>query len=246
MAEAASQKPEKYVYAFEEGGREQKYLLGGKGANLAEMTNLGPARAARLHDHHRRVQGVHGRRRPAAGRPHGRSRRRARGARSRRWASSSATRVDPLLVSVRSGAPFSMPGMMDTVLNLGLNDESVQGPREADEQRALRVRLVPPLRADVRQDRARRPRRRVRGGAARPRRGEGLSRRHRALAPSDLAGLVETFKGIVQKEAGVDVPDRSHRAARATRSRPCSSRGTAGARATTAGWSASPTTSAPR
>jgi pyruvate,orthophosphate dikinase len=35
--------------------------------------------------------------------------------------------VDPLLVSVRSGAPFSMPGMMDTVLNLGLNDDSVQG-----------------------------------------------------------------------------------------------------------------------
>ena len=40
---------------------------------------------------------------------------------------------DPLLVSVRSGAPFSMPGMMDTVLNLGLNDEAVEGPGQADE-----------------------------------------------------------------------------------------------------------------
>ena len=57
---------EKYVYAFEEGGRDQKYLLGGKGANLAEMTNLGLPGAARLHDQHRRVQGVHGARRRAA------------------------------------------------------------------------------------------------------------------------------------------------------------------------------------
>ena len=144
--------------------------------------------------------------------------------------------VDPLLVSVRSGAPFSMPGMMDTVLNLGLNDESVQGPRQADEQRALRVRLVPPLRADVRQDRARRSRRPLRGGAARPRRGEGRHRRHRALAPSDLAGLVETFKEIVQQGSGRRLPDRPARSSSATRSKPCSSRGTAGARATTAGW----------
>ena len=46
---------------------------------------------------------------------------------------------DPLLVSVRSGAKFSMPGMMDTVLNLGLNNESVEGPRGGHEQRSLRV-----------------------------------------------------------------------------------------------------------
>ncbi len=45
----------------------------------------------------------------------------------KRWAASSATTTDPLLVSVRSGAKFSMPGMMDTVLNLGLNDHSVEG-----------------------------------------------------------------------------------------------------------------------
>ena len=53
----------KYVYAFEEGGKEQKFLLGGKGANLAEMTILGPAGTARLHDHDRGVQRLHGRRR---------------------------------------------------------------------------------------------------------------------------------------------------------------------------------------
>src|SRR5215469_2423433 len=116
----------KYVYAFCEGSKEQKYLLGGKGANLAEMTKLGlpvppgftittdackaymaaddtiPAGlmdevAAALVA----LEGKMGKRLGDAG--------------------------DPLLVSVRSGAPFSMPGMMDTVLNLGLNDVSVKG-----------------------------------------------------------------------------------------------------------------------
>ena len=55
---------------------------------------------------------------------------------SRRWAGASATPTDPLLVSVRSGAKFSMPGMMDTVLNLGLNDESVEGlAKQTDDER---------------------------------------------------------------------------------------------------------------
>jgi len=47
----------------------------------------------------------------------------------------------PLLVSVRSGARDSMPGMMDTILNLGLNDETAEGPRRGDRQPALRLRL---------------------------------------------------------------------------------------------------------
>ncbi len=46
---------------------------------------------------------------------------------------------DPMLVSVRSGAPFSMPGMMDTILNLGLNDVSVQGLIAPDRQRPVRL-----------------------------------------------------------------------------------------------------------
>ncbi len=58
--------------------------------------------------------------------------------------------ADPLLLSVRSGARASMPGMMDTILNLGLNDEAVRGPGRQGRQRALRLGLVPPLRADVR------------------------------------------------------------------------------------------------
>ena len=62
-------------------------------------------------------------------------------------------------VSVRSGAKFSMPGMMDTVLNLGLNDRVVKGLAAADRRRALRLRLLPPLHLDVRPHRARHRRR---------------------------------------------------------------------------------------
>jgi pyruvate, orthophosphate dikinase len=57
---------------------------------------------------------------------------------------------DPLLLSVRSGAKFSMPGMMNTILNLGLNDETTEGPGCQDRQPALRLRLLPPLHPDVR------------------------------------------------------------------------------------------------
>ncbi len=115
----------KYVYDFSEGSRDQKDLLGGKGANLAEMTNLGlpvppgftisteacraylehgqepDGLAAEVDAHLAALEKEMGR---ALGQPDG-----------------------PLLVSVRSGAKFSMPGMMDTVLNVGLNDESVHG-----------------------------------------------------------------------------------------------------------------------
>jgi pyruvate, orthophosphate dikinase len=115
----------KYVYDFAEGNKDMKDLLGGKGANLAEMTNMGLAVPPgftvtteaclrylsgggfpegldeELEQHLRRLEADMGKRLGDAD--------------------------DPLLVSVRSGAKFSMPGMMDTVLNLGLNDESVQG-----------------------------------------------------------------------------------------------------------------------
>ena len=117
-----------YVYDFHEGSKDQKDLLGGKGANLAEMTNLGlpvppgftiSTRACRAYlekgdvpdglaeeidAHLRTLEEAMGRRLGEA--------------------------EDPLLVSVRSGAKFSMPGMMETVLNIGLNDHSVRGLAE--------------------------------------------------------------------------------------------------------------------
>ena len=75
---------------------------------------------------------------------------------------------DPLLVSVRSGAEFSMPGMMDTVLNLGLNDESVEGLAKQTSDERFALRLLPPLRADVRPHRPRH--RRARPSTSRSRR----------------------------------------------------------------------------
>ena len=115
----------RYVFDFQEGNASQKDLLGGKGANLAEMTNLGlpvppgftitteacraflstgelPAQLPQEIDQHLTV--LETRMGRGLGQPD-----------------------DPLLVSVRSGAKFSMPGMMETVLNIGLNDDSVEG-----------------------------------------------------------------------------------------------------------------------
>lgn len=128
----------KYVQMFEEGNRNQKDLLGGKGANLAEMTNLGipvppgftitteacieyfghKDRTAfmetvmkQANDHIKKVE-------EKSGKKFGND-------------------ENPLLFSVRSGAKFSMPGMMDTVLNLGLNDRVLHGlVKKANERTA--------------------------------------------------------------------------------------------------------------
>lgn len=115
----------KYVYMFREGDRDQKDLLGGKGANLAEMTKIGlpvppgftiTTDACRYYMKHgsppqeladQVTAAVHDVE-DAIGRTFGNA-------------------AEPLLFSVRSGAKFSMPGMMDTVLNIGLNDSSVRG-----------------------------------------------------------------------------------------------------------------------
>ncbi|MSZ22591.1 MAG: pyruvate, phosphate dikinase, partial [Actinobacteria bacterium] len=115
----------KYVYDFSEGDKDQKDLLGGKGANLAEMTKLGlpvppgftiSTEACREY----LVTGVE----PAALRVEvTMALRRLEDALGKRLGDID----DPLLVSVRSGAKFSMPGMMETVLNVGLNDYSVNG-----------------------------------------------------------------------------------------------------------------------
>src|SRR4051795_9577936 len=121
----------KWVYEFSEGSRDMRDLLGGKGANVAEMTRvLGPERvpagftitteACVAYMRRERTPPDHldeqvaqalARLEQAAGKRLGDD-------------------ADPLLVSVRSGARESMPGMLDTVLNLGLNDTSVEGLAE--------------------------------------------------------------------------------------------------------------------
>ncbi len=126
----ASASSNKRVWLFREGKKELKDLLGGKGANLAEMTNIGlpvppgftvttevctsyyandkQLPAGLMDDVKAAVADVEN----AIGKKFGDTK-------------------NPLLFSVRSGAKFSLPGMMDTVLNLGLNDEAVEGLVEA-------------------------------------------------------------------------------------------------------------------
>ena len=115
----------KYVYLFSEGNAKMRELLGGKGANLAEMTNIGlpvpqgftitteactryyedgkqihPEIMAQIEEYIVKMEEITGKK--------------------------FGDKENPLLVSVRSGARASMPGMMDTILNLGLNEEVVE------------------------------------------------------------------------------------------------------------------------
>jgi len=119
-------KKKKYVYSFDEGKKEMKELLGGKGANLAEMTSLGipvpPGFTITTEacDEFYKL----GKKYPAGMLEQVEAKLKQL---EEKMGKKLGDPVDPLLVSVRSGAAVSMPGMMDTVLNLGLNDISVQG-----------------------------------------------------------------------------------------------------------------------
>lgn len=115
----------KYVYLFEEGSAEMKNLLGGKGANLAEMTNIGLPVPPGLIITTEACKDF-----TAQGQkfPEGMEDevRKEVVILEERLGKKFGDETNPLLVSVRSGAPISMPGMMDTVLNLGLNDHTVE------------------------------------------------------------------------------------------------------------------------
>jgi pyruvate, orthophosphate dikinase len=195
---------DKYVYDFEEGNKEMKNLLGGKGANLAEMTRMGlpvphgftvtceACNAYRdagrqfpdgmldeVATHLENLEEGMGRRLGDPG--------------------------DPLLVSVRSGAPFSMPGMMDSVLNLGLNDQSVEGlTKQTGSDRFAwdsYRRLLQMFGRTVM-------------GVAGDRFEEAIEHAKEAkgvhndldLDAGDLRGLVEEFKGIVADDTGREFP----------------------------------------
>jgi pyruvate,orthophosphate dikinase len=116
----------KYVYFFGEGTKDMKSLLGGKGANLSEMTNIGlpvppgftiTTEACNLYYELGQKW------------PEGLLDQVAENLKKleKEAGYKFGDESDPLLVSVRSGSAFSMPGMMDTILNLGLNDKAVQG-----------------------------------------------------------------------------------------------------------------------
>ncbi|WP_372595318.1 pyruvate, phosphate dikinase, partial [Actinotalea sp.] len=193
----------KYVYDFSEGNRDLKDLLGGKGANLAEMTNLGlpvppgftitteacrtymttgglpPELRVEVTMALRRLEDTLGR---SLGDFH-----------------------DPLLVSVRSGAKFSMPGMMETVLNIGLNDASVQGlaqfsgdPRFAWDSYRRLIQMFGKTVLDIDGDRFAHAL-----DAMKVARGASTDTE---LNAEDLEELVEEFKAIIRQESGREFP----------------------------------------
>ncbi|MEU1115373.1 MULTISPECIES: pyruvate, phosphate dikinase [unclassified Streptomyces] len=115
----------KFVYDFTEGNKDLKDLLGGKGANLAEMTNLGlPVPPGFTITTEACKTYLDSGEEPAALRDQVSAH---LDALEKKMGKKLGQADDPLLVSVRSGAKFSMPGMMDTVLNIGLSDKSVTG-----------------------------------------------------------------------------------------------------------------------
>ena len=130
----------KYVYFFgggkAEGNGRMKDVLGGKGAGLAEMTNAGlpvpPGFTIQTEACREYMRGTLN--------PQIDDRDVRRAAQTGTTAGPEARRAEnPLLVSVRSGAKFSMPGMMDTILNLGLNDKSVEALATAARIRVSRM-----------------------------------------------------------------------------------------------------------
>ncbi|MCX5097339.1 pyruvate, phosphate dikinase [Streptomyces sp. NBC_00365] len=193
----------RYVYDFAEGGRDLAALLGGKGANLAEMTRLGlpvppgftvtteacraffsagsepDGLAEEISGHLTALE-------KAAGRRLGQT-------------------DDPLLLSVRSGARFSMPGMMETILDIGLGDDSVLGLAKVsgnerfawDSYRRL-VQMFGNTVMGVESgvfESALSDLKRARGAA------DDLG-----LSAADLAELVETYKALIRRETGEDFP----------------------------------------
>ncbi|MFI9598435.1 pyruvate, phosphate dikinase [Streptomyces sp. NPDC052043] len=193
----------KFVYDFTEGNKDLKDLLGGKGANLAEMTNLGlpvppgftiTTEACKVY--------LDSGEEPAALRDEVSAH---LDALEQKMGKKLGQADDPLLVSVRSGAKFSMPGMMDTVLNIGLSDTSVQGlAKQAGDDRFAwdsYRRLIQMFGKTVL-------------GVDGELFEDALDKAKETkkvtvdteLGAADLKKLVTTFKKIVKKEAGRDFP----------------------------------------
>lgn len=194
----------KFVYAFEEGNKEMKALLGGKGANLAEMKKIGlpvpdgftitteacnqyyedgetivPEIVSEIEHHLLDLEKKTGK---TLGDP-----------------------KDPLLVSVRSGAYISMPGMMDTVLNLGLNDDSVEGLAALTENRRFALdsyRRFIQMFGDVVLEIPKYKFDRVLDAQKH----KNNFKNDTDLTENDLSEIIEAYKAIVQAEKGFPFP----------------------------------------
>ena len=194
----------KYVYLFSEGNGSMRELLGGKGANLAEMTGLGMPVPhgftvtteactryyedgqtiageieAEIFDYVSKLEALSGKKFGDAG--------------------------NPLLVSVRSGARASMPGMMDTILNLGLNDEVVEGiakltenPRFAYDTYRRFIQMFADVVAEV-------PKEYFERAIDGMKKKKGVSQ-DTELDYADMRQLVEQFKALYKGHVGKDFP----------------------------------------
>lgn len=193
------------IYFFDEGNKDQKQLLGGKGANLAEMTNLNlpvpqgftittetcsyylennkgypETFSSELDKNLSRLEQVSGK--------------------------VFGDAQNPLLVSVRSGAAVSMPGMMDTILNLGLNDQTIQGliaktgnPRFAYDSYRRFINMFGNVVLGIQHESFE-----EQMDAIKSARGLMLDTQ---LTENDLRELVGLYKGVVLKETGNPFPD---------------------------------------
>lgn len=119
--------PKKYVYSFEEGDGKNKQLLGGKGANLCEMTQIGLPVPPGFVITTEACVAYLSQKKKGLDPELKRQIREAMEELEKKTGKRFGDPKNPLLVSVRSGAAISMPGMMDTILNLGLNDDTVKG-----------------------------------------------------------------------------------------------------------------------
>ena len=252
----------RYIYAWgggkAEGNGGHEGPAGRQGRRPGRDDQRRSADASRLHHHHRSLQRLLRRRQEASRRPLGRRPGAPSRSSSSRPARASAMPKNPLLVSVRSGAKFSMPGMMDTVLNLGLNETTLQGLIANTRQRALRLRRLPPLhhRCSAASSWTSRPARQGQGrqhGRVQPlrrgpRRGQGEARQGRQGHRPQRRRSQEARRRVQEDRQGHHrprLPRRSEGAAATWPSRPSSPPGSASAPSTTATARRSPTTSAP-
>ncbi len=194
----------KLVYPFKEGNLEMRSLLGGKGANLSEMTKIGLpvppgfiATTGACNQYYKRDEQLWDEFKEEISR----ELKELETVTNKKFGST----TNPLLVSVRSGAAVSMPGMMDTILNLGLNDESVKGIAKAtnnerfayDSYRRF-IQMFGDVALGIKKYKF--------DTILEKRKNDKNIESDTDLTAEDLKDITEAFKEVIRKESGEDFP----------------------------------------